>query len=69
MGNTPTDFDTSVIFLDILKRVIKERNLIDGDRIRLIITHPRWKTPRSSLLLPINKKWEEVMAENSSQFI
>ena len=71
VDNTATDIDISKVLIDILNEVKKDHNLVDGDKIRLIVEHNSWFKPWSSLLLAINtsKGWEEVMAENGSQFL
>ena len=53
----------------ILNKVKQERGLVDGDNIRLIVSHNTWRCPYSTSLLSINNNLEEMMANKISQFV
>ncbi len=55
LGKTAVDIDPITVFMDILNKVKKERDLVDGDKIRLIVRHDIWAKPYSSGLLNVNE--------------
>ncbi len=62
------DIDPITVFMDILNIVKKERDLVDGDKIRLIVSHDLWAKPNSSGLLNVNDGLEKMMASKLGQF-
>ena len=61
--------DVSKIFEEILSKAKKERELVDGDKIRLIVTHDIWAKPYSSELENVNEGFEEMMALKCGNFV
>ena len=53
----------------ILNKVKQERDLITGDKIRLIISHDVWSKPYSSGLLNVNEGLEKMIADKCGNFV
>ncbi len=64
-----TDVDIYDIFEEILTLVKKRRRLVDGDKIRLIISHESWSKPFSTELLTVNEGFEKMMAAKCGNFV
>ena len=51
------------------EKVINERGLQNGDKIRWILSHPSWNKPISSKLITINGKLNSEITSNLSGFV
>ena len=52
--NQSTEIDLGKVLLEIANRVIYQRVLKDGDKIRWILSHPSWNNPISTKLITIS---------------
>ena len=69
LSKTTVDIDPVKVFMEILNKVKEERGLLDGDKIRLIISHNTWRSPYSTGLLNVNNCLEDMMANKIGQFV
>jgi hypothetical protein len=69
VGKKTSYLDVSKIFMEILLKVKKERELVNGDKIRLIVSHDIWAKPYSSQLANVNEGFEKMMASKCGNFV
>ena len=69
LGKTAIDIDPIKAFMRILNKVKQDRDLITGDKIRLIISHDVWSKPYSSGLLNVNEGLEKMIADKCGNFV
>ena len=69
LSKTAVDIDPVKIFMAILNKVKEERGLVNGDKIRLIVSHKSWVKHFSSGLLNVNEGLEEMMANKCGNFV
>ena len=66
LGENAVDIDPIKVFMETLNKVKQERVLVDGDKIRLIISHDVWSKPYSTGLLGVSMKvWKKMMANEN----
>ena len=61
--------DIDILLLEIGLKVIKERGLQNGDKIRWILTHPSWQKPVSTKLITITGDLDTDLVEEIAKFI
>ena len=69
LGEIADDTDPIKVFMRVLNKVKLERKLMDGDKIRLIISHDVWAKPYSTGLLNVNEGLEVMMANKIGNFV
>ena len=61
--------DIEILLLEIGLKVIKERGLQNGDKIRWILTHDSWQKPVSTKLITITGDLNKDLVEEIAKFI
>ena len=67
--NQSTEISVDKVLLEMANRVINERGLKDGDKIRWILSHPEWNKPISSKLITISGNLRSDIINKLSGFV
>ena len=67
--NQPTEIDIEKVLLEIANRVIYQRGLKDGDKIRWILRHTKWNKPLSTKLMTIKGSLGKDLVNELASFV